>query len=172
MLSTGAPVDRARLAEVGLFRGLRRPVLERIAVRFSEIQVPERRLLCGAGEIAREFAVVLEGAAVPVGGRGSHRLGAGSSFGELGLVDGFGHPLTLVAATPMRLLVCPGPDFVELLHTEPTFASRILAIVSGRLRMLMAEMSERTDPHPRSPSRGAGSVRSADHRDGVREVVA
>jgi CRP-like cAMP-binding protein len=159
---TGAPVARTRLAELGLFRGLRRPVLERIAACCTEIEVPEGRQLCAAGEIAHEFVVVVDGAAAyTLDGGPTHRIGAGSCFGELGLVDGLGSPVTLVAVSPMRLIVCPGPDFRELLESEPAFASRILAVVSGRLRILMAELSERAEPEPRSPSPGSGPARSA-----------
>ena len=172
MLTIDEPVRRQRLVELGLFRGLRRSSLERIAAACSEVEVDAGRELCRAGEPAREFVIVLEGAAsVSVNGHETHRLGAGSSFGEIGLVDGYEHPTTVTARSPMRLLTFSGDEFIELLHTEPEFASRVLAMVAGRLRMLMSEVSEWADPDERSPSRVPRSAHSDGEGSDGREVA-
>jgi CRP-like cAMP-binding protein len=167
-LMTQEPVRRQRLAVLGLFRGLRRTALDRIAAACIEVEVEPGRELCRAGEPAREFVIVLDGAAsVTVNGQETHRLGAGSCFGEIGLVDGYEHPMTVTAVSPMRLLLFPGDDFLELLHSDPDFTARVLAIVAGRLRMLMSEISEWADPDTRSPSRRPRSAHSGEPDDGA-----
>jgi CRP-like cAMP-binding protein len=161
-------VRRQELGELGLFRGLSRPVLERVAGVCTEVAVEPGQELCRAGEPVREFVIVLDGAAsVTANGAETHRLGPGSCFGEIGLVDGYDHPTGITAVTRMRLLVVPGPEFLGLVHSDPELASRLLAMVAGRVRMLMSEVSEWADAAARSPSRRTPSAHSGSHRDAL-----
>lgn len=81
----------------------------RLARAFDERVVPTGAVLTRAGEPCRELVLVVEGRAVePFEDNGGVEVGPGAFLGDAWLRRG-GHPWTLVAANPMRLLVA-GPD--------------------------------------------------------------
>jgi CRP-like cAMP-binding protein len=62
------------------------------------------------------------------------RLAPGAYFGEMSLLDGGERSATVVAETPMRLLVIKRRDFTTLLREAPELTQSLLATLSRRVR--------------------------------------
>ena len=61
-------------------------------------------------------------------------LHPGEFFGEMSLLDGGPRSATVVADTPVRLLVISRPHFSALLRDVPGLTQTILVTLSGRVR--------------------------------------
>jgi len=133
-----------RLEEVGLLAGCSRRQLRAIA-RISEvIEVPEDTVLARSGAPGEEFFLILDGSArVEVSPRKRSRLKPGEYFGEMSLLDGGPRSASVIAETPLRLLVIKRRDFNTLLREAPELTESLLATLSRRLRH--AEASLTTD---------------------------
>ena len=126
-----------RLENVPIFQGCtRRQLLE--VVRISEVvEVVAGKTLARAGEPGHEFYLILEGTArVEVAARRSRRLGPGDFFGEMSLLDGEPRSATVVAETPMRLLMIHRRVFWTLLSEIPHLTYKILVTLCQRIRQL------------------------------------
>jgi glutamate/tyrosine decarboxylase-like PLP-dependent enzyme len=90
-------------------------------------------------EVSRDFFVLLAGeAVVDVDGLRVATLVAGDVFGEAGALDwgrGYGYARTasVVAATPLRLLVFPDGALNELMREVPAVRSAVLAVLHANL---------------------------------------
>jgi len=133
-----------RLEEVGLLAECSRRQLRAIA-RISEvIEVPEDTVLARSGAAGEEFFLILDGSArVEVSPRKRSRLKPGEYFGEMSLLDGGPRSASVIAETPLRLLVIKRRDFSTLLREAPELTQSLLATLSRRLRN--AEASLTTD---------------------------
>lgn len=133
-----------RLEEVGLLAECSRRQLRAIA-RISEvIEVPEDTVLARNGAPGEEFFLILDGSArVEVSPRKRSRLKPGEYFGEMSLLDGGPRSASVIAETPLRLLVIKRRDFSTLLREAPELTLSLLATLSRRLRH--AEASLTTD---------------------------
>ena len=133
-----------RLEEVGLLAECSRRQLRAIA-RISEvIEVPEDTVLARSGAAGEEFFLILDGSArVEVSPRKRSRLKPGEYFGEMSLLDGGPRSASVIAETPLRLLVIKRRDFSTLLREAPELTQSLLATLSRRLRH--AEASLTTD---------------------------
>jgi CRP-like cAMP-binding protein len=124
-----------RLAEVPLFSSLTKRELEEVDRATDEIDVDAGQEVVTQGRIGHEFFLILEGnATVRRDGGDVAGLGPGQSFGELALLDQGPRTATVVADTPMKLLVLGQREFAGLLETVPGLATGILAGVAKRLR--------------------------------------
>jgi CRP-like cAMP-binding protein len=102
------------------------------------VDVPVGAVLAEEGMPARQFAIVLSGAATVVtGGRITSALLAGDHFGDVAVLDGASSPATVVAETPMRLAVVSPGEFVALLES-PTVARAVLDTLARQVRMSTA----------------------------------
>lgn len=133
-----------RLEEVDLLAECSRRQLRAIA-RISEvIEVPEDTVLARSGAPGEEFFLILDGSArVEVSPRKRSRLKPGEYFGEMSLLDGGPRSASVIAETPLRLLVIKRRDFNTLLREAPELTLSLLATLSRRLRH--AEASLTTD---------------------------
>jgi CRP-like cAMP-binding protein len=133
-----------RLEEVGLLAECSRRQLRAIA-RISEvIEVAEGTVLARSGASGDEFFLILDGSArVEVSPRKRSRLKPGEYFGEMSLLDGGPRSASVIAETPLRLLVIKRRDFHTLLREAPELTQSLLATLSRRLRH--AETSLTTD---------------------------
>jgi len=133
-----------RLEEVGLLAECSRRQLRAIA-RISEvIEVLEGTVLARTGAPGSEFFLILDGSArVEVSPRKRSRLKPGEYFGEMSLLDGGPRSASVIAETPLRLLVIKRRDFNTLLREAPELTQSLLATLSRRLRH--AEASLTTD---------------------------
>ncbi len=155
------PTVEHDLAALDLFTGADRALLETLAERCVEIEVPKGRELTSAGAEAREFVVILDGyAVVSIAGVPISYLGAGSCFGEMSLIDGRARTADVVALSPMRLIVISREDFLTMLERSPEFAGRVLTLVVGRLRLANAQLAERAEVGSGPPSPETASART------------
>jgi CRP-like cAMP-binding protein len=132
-----------RLEEVGLLAGCSRRQLRAIA-RISEvIEVAEGTVLARNGQPGDQFFLILDGSArVEVTSRKRSRLEPGQYFGEMSLLDGGPRSATVVADTPLRLLVIKRRDFATLLREAPEVTQSLLATLSRRVRVAEAGLTD------------------------------
>src|SRR5262245_64349647 len=95
-----------RLRSVRLFSGLSTSELERLAEWTDEVSVPAGHELAREGRFAHEFFVIEDGTAEVLQDQ-QHiaELGRGDFFGEIALLETERRTATVVATTPMRLIV-------------------------------------------------------------------
>lgn len=125
----------ARLESVPLLAECTRRQLKAVARITEVIEVPAATVLARAGEPGNEFFLIVDGSArVEVSARRRAKLGPGAYFGEMSLLDGGARSATVVADTPMRLLVIKRRDFATLLREAPELTQSLLATLSRRLR--------------------------------------
>lgn len=112
----------AILERMDLFAAASRTGLERLAGAASEVSVPAGDAVVVEGDVADAFYAVVEGqlsvTAVGEGGalaRHLRDLGAGTYFGEIGLIGHIPRTATVTATTPCTLLRIAGQDFLDAL---------------------------------------------------------
>jgi CRP/FNR family transcriptional regulator, cyclic AMP receptor protein len=131
--------DIESLARLSLFAGLSRPQLEAVRHSYDEEMFPEgqrilRRGLSGAG-----LYVILDGtAAIELNGDEIARLGRGEFFGEVSALLGDAPTADVVAQTPLRCLVVPGPQLERFLLANPPVAVNMLKAEALRLSETLA----------------------------------
>jgi CRP-like cAMP-binding protein len=108
------------LARVPFFATCTMRELGRIDRLGTPLDVRAGRTLTREGEVGRECFVTLDGVAVAArAGRRVGAIGAGSIAGEMALLEGTTRTATVVAGTPMQLLVLTEREFEELLEVAP-----------------------------------------------------
>lgn len=124
------------LAQVPLFSNLSRKELGLVARRAEDVSVPAGKELCREGEMGHQYFVILDGnARVTRRGRRIATLGPGDAFGELSLLSRAPRNATIVAETPMELVVLGQREFAGLIDDVPGFARKMLGALAERLRM-------------------------------------
>ena len=132
------------LSKVRLFAACSNKELGIIGRASDEISVAPGTELVAEGTSGHEFFLILEGqAAVKRNGRKIATLGAGQYFGEMALLDRGPRSASIVAETPMELLVLGQREFSAILDEVPGLAHKLLTIMAGRLR----EADARTVSH-------------------------
>ena len=124
-----------RLEEVNLLTGCTRRQLRAIAKMSEVIEVPAETVLARMGHPGEVFFLILDGSAhVEVSQRKRSRLGPGQYFGEMSLLDGGPRSATVIADTPLRLLVIKRRNFANLLREAPDLTQSLLTTLSRRVR--------------------------------------
>ena len=130
---TKAEIDL--IGAVPLFSLTGKKQLQKIAKEFDIRHAPEGEQITVQGEYGREFYVVASGSArCEVDGHEVCTFGRGAFFGELALLAGGPRSATMVAETPMDLLVLDRSNFTMLLHAAPEVAIKMLKAVATRLQ--------------------------------------
>jgi CRP-like cAMP-binding protein len=123
------------LQGVELFKGCSAAELGRISSLTTEYLAVEGEVLTKRGDPGLEAFVIVEGKATASRkGKTIARLGPGSLFGELALLDGERRTATVTAETEMRLLVLSRREFSSVLSTAPSVARKIICELGARLR--------------------------------------
>jgi trk system potassium uptake protein TrkA len=139
-VSFGHDLDvRVQLLQgVWLFNGCSDVEIGRIAALTVPRSVATGTEVTREGDPGSEFFVVVEGDAVAsVEGKKVGTIGAGGFFGEMALIDGAERVATVVASSPMQLLVLSRDDFNEMLSMAmPEVAPKLLAVVGARMRAI------------------------------------
>jgi CRP-like cAMP-binding protein len=131
-----------RLERVPLLAECSRRQLKAVARITEVVDVPAGKVVVQVGDPGDEFSLIVDGQArVEVPDRSPVRLGPGDYFGEMSLLDGGPRSATVVAETPLRLLVISRRDFSTLLADVPELTRSILVTLTRRLRQ--AEQSPR-----------------------------
>jgi CRP-like cAMP-binding protein len=128
------------LASVPLFSGCTTRELRAIAKAAVELTLDEGREFVTQGDVGREAFVIVEGRAdVTRGGRTIAQLGPGDCVGELSLLDHGPRTASVIAATPLTVLVLGPREFSGLLDEVPTLTHKVLAALAARVRELDAK---------------------------------
>ncbi|MEX2529951.1 MAG: Crp/Fnr family transcriptional regulator [Gemmatimonadota bacterium] len=128
------------LSGLGLFGGLDRPVLERVARRCVARTVPARKLLFRRGDPCEGLYVVVRGRIrIYRANRDGkeqviHEQGPGQSLAEVPLFDAGPCPANARTEEPTELLFLPRVDFEHLYRTEPAVADAVIRELGRRLR--------------------------------------
>ena len=122
------------VASIPLFADVPRRRRWHLARLADEVGVSAGTELTRQGGYAQEFFVVVSGTAdVHRDGERVGGLGPGDFFGEVGLLGPrWERTATVVATSPMRLLVIARRQFRELLFAAPTVATRIHGAATQR----------------------------------------
>ena len=130
------------LRNVPLFAGCSDRELSRIAQSMKEVHFRAGRVICNEGALGAGLHMVIEGETrVQVNGRTKRRLGPGSFFGEIALLDGGPRSATVIAETDVMTLSLPMWSFRSLLKAHPTLALKMLEEVGQRLRSTEKSLS-------------------------------
>ncbi|MGH8928121.1 MAG: cyclic nucleotide-binding domain-containing protein [Acidimicrobiia bacterium] len=125
-------VDAEHLKSVPLFAGLSRRDRETVARVTDSVDVPAGQVLTTEGGLSLEFFVIEAGTAtVTRNGEKIAELGPGNFFGEVGVLRAERRNATVIADTPMRLLVVFAQNFTVLEHQ--------IAAVSAVVEKALAE---------------------------------
>ncbi|MGZ4136571.1 MAG: cyclic nucleotide-binding domain-containing protein [Actinomycetota bacterium] len=126
------------LAQVPLFSHLSRRHLKRLADSTTEQRFMEGAAIVREGEEGDSFFVIVEGQATVrnAGGKPVNQLVPGDFFGEISLLDGGARTATVVADTPMRVLVLKRNAFRKIVTDDSTVATKLLEYAATMLRRL------------------------------------
>ena len=133
------PANVAGLRTLPLFRELAQQELALIAHSAYEDTADAGQTIVRQWDPSREFYVIFDGTAeVRTRERHLTDLGRGNYFGELAALDwgaSFGYPrlASVIATSPVRLLVFPGASFNTLVRDVPAFGDEIRRAVRERL---------------------------------------
>jgi CRP-like cAMP-binding protein len=123
------------LGGLALFADLTRPQLEAVAHTFEEEWFNQGQRIIRQGFPGGNFYVILDGEAdVQTDGKRTAHLGRGDFFGEVSILLGESPIADVVATSPLRCLVLPGPDVQEFLTMNPPVMYRMLQMEARRLR--------------------------------------
>jgi CRP/FNR family transcriptional regulator, cyclic AMP receptor protein len=132
-------MDEARLRAIPLFEGLGRKERREVARQADEVEVDASRNLVREGEFAYEFFAIEEGTAeVRRGDQLLAELGPGDFFGEMGLIGQVTRNASVVATSPMRLLVLTGSAFRHIERELPAVSKQIRKAIEERCHQLEA----------------------------------
>ena len=127
-------MDTDELKSVPLFASLGKNELQLVARQADMVDVPAGKALAREGGFAYEFFVIESGTAeVTRDGAPLTTLGAGDFFGEIGLVETERRTASVVATSPMRLIVMFQSQFRQMEREMPTVADRIRSAIRARL---------------------------------------
>jgi CRP-like cAMP-binding protein len=123
-----------RLRDIPIFKHLSKSELQRLAGWLQVQSVPEGHLLAREGGSADEFFLIDDGeAAVLQDGERIATLGPGDFFGEIGLVETAHRTASVIATTPMDVIVMLQPEFEQMKKELPTVADQVQAAIRSRL---------------------------------------
>jgi len=122
------------LAQVPLFADCSKKQLQSVAAASIELTIDTGKVLVREGEAGHEAFVIMEGSAtVTRKGETIAQLGVGDVVGELAPLTGGNRTATVVADTPMELLVIGQREFAGLLDEVPGLAVRVLHNLAHRM---------------------------------------
>ena len=126
-----------QLRKVWIFEGLERADVSRIASVVVARSYKKGKAVVSEGEQAVAFYVIVDGKVeITKGGVVLNTLGAGESFGEMSLLDGYPRATSVVATEDTNCLVMTRWDFTAELKTNPSIALAMLPILCKRMRKL------------------------------------
>jgi CRP-like cAMP-binding protein len=127
-------VDATRLEGVALFSGLSKKERQQLGQWTEAVSVPAGYELAKQGQFAHEFFVIEDGAAKVIqDGELLTELGPGDFFGEIGLLETQRRTASVVASTPMDLIVMFQREFKQMEKDMPLVADRVRSAIRARL---------------------------------------
>jgi CRP-like cAMP-binding protein len=126
-------MDASRLKSVPLFATLSDKELRQVAQLADEVDVPDGARLVDEGKFAHEFFVIEDGKAEVIhDAKTVAELGPGDFFGEIALVRTDRRTASVIAKSPMKLIVIFGPNFRSMAADLPGVADKIDTAVEER----------------------------------------
>lgn len=140
---TGVPMSRIDLLrQVPMFADLPNDLIARVDALMIETTVDMGATLMHENDLGREAFIIAEGTAeVIVGNELVAEVGPGEIVGEMSLLDNQPRSATVVAKTPLRILVMDPRQFTAL-FSDPHAAQWIAASLSHRLRAHIKQTSD------------------------------
>ena len=132
--------DLPSLRELPLFAGLEPGQAAQVAARASLREIAAGEPVIEQWDLGAEFFVIVEGTAtVTVDGQQARELGRGDFFGELRALEwgaGYAYPrlASVLASSPLRLLVFPEGVLAQLVERYPALDRVIREAVAERLQ--------------------------------------
>ena len=127
-------MDPRDVQSIPLFAGLSKDDQAVVAQYADEVDVEAGTVLAQEGKLAYEFFAIKDGTAdVTLGGQHAAALGPGDFFGEIGLLGGDRRVATVVATTPMSLVVLTGSQLRAIDSRMPGVAERIRGAMAQRI---------------------------------------
>ena len=128
-------MDEGRLSGIPLFAGLNRKERRALAPRTDEVELEEGRVIVREGEWAYEFFAIEAGTCeVRRGDQLLAELGPGDFFGEMGLVGDTRRNASVVAKSPLTVVVMTAQAFRQTSRELPEVAGKIRAAIEERCR--------------------------------------
>ena len=132
------------LRKVPLFSGLSGRDLDLVARGTDVVRADGGKVLTRQGTLGEEFLLLVDGSArVERDAKPIARLDAGDFFGEMSLIDGKPRSASVIAETPVTLLVVDSRSFRCLLDAVPGLRRKISVTLCDRLRQADAALAER-----------------------------
>jgi CRP-like cAMP-binding protein len=126
-------LDAQDLKSVPLFASLRDDELRMVAQQAEDVDVRDGKELIHEGRFAYEFFAIKDGTAdVTIDGNVVRSLGPGDFFGEMALLVADRRTASVVATSPMRLVVLTGSQFHALERQLPSVAAQIRTAIEER----------------------------------------
>src|SRR5215218_6581899 len=123
-----------RLKSVPLFSSLAKRELDLLVRQADHLRYPARYRVVREGTPGEEFWMVIEGElAVHRGGRQVAVLGAGDYFGELAVIDPAPRDASVVAITPVELMVLGRRRFWATVEGSPALMRKLMIGLARRL---------------------------------------
>lgn len=127
------------LARLTPFRGCTTRQLEDVARLTDEIRRPTGWVMMVEDDVGHECFVIVEGEAVVlIDGEEVARLGPGDIVGEMALLDRDRRCATVIAETPLRVLVMTQRQFDAITDNCPPVAMAVMGTLAQRLREVQA----------------------------------
>ena len=127
-------MDPRDVQSIPLFAGLSKDDQKVVAQYADEVDVDAGTVLAQEGRLAYEFFAIKDGTAdVTLGGQHAAALGPGDFFGEIGLLGGDRRVASVVASTPMSLVVLTGSQLRAIDSRMPGVAERIRSAMEQRI---------------------------------------
>jgi CRP-like cAMP-binding protein len=137
----------ATLASIPMFRHLGARQRTHLAQFFCRRSYRAGDVIVRQGDTSMSFYVVLSGTVRivrhPAGGDGVDIVeeGAGSFFGEMGVIDDLPRAATVVALEPTECALLAKWDFQRELGADPGIALALISVLNARIRTLEDRLS-------------------------------
>jgi CRP/FNR family cyclic AMP-dependent transcriptional regulator len=127
-------VDATTVREIAVFSAFDESDCEQIAGACEELAVEAGATLTAEGDLGYAMFAVLEGTAdVSRKGEYIRTLGPGDVFGEIAVFFGGQRTATVVATSPMRLVMLFNGALARLDHDVPQLADELRKVIGQRL---------------------------------------
>jgi len=109
--------------------------LAAFAQEINPVRMEKGKVIMKAGDTGVFMYVVHSGkVAISIGDKVVERVGPGSVFGEMALVDNAARAAGAVAEADSELIMVKRADFLTLIQSKPQFGSSILRTIAERIR--------------------------------------
>ena len=132
-------MDEHKLRDLPLFSSLPKRELRKIASHADEVEIRDGEELLREGNFAHEFMVVVDGRAeVLRSGEPVAELGPGDFLGEIAALDKGHRTATVVARSPMTVVVMTARDLRHIAHEMPDVDAQLREAARARCPLTTA----------------------------------